>query len=79
MTGAEWTLARWHARKAVKQELLGQGLKLSHVEASEISRKANQYIEDHPEVLALACESYRRLVADGRLRPPRQRKSVQHL
>jgi hypothetical protein len=74
MNGAVMTLARWHARQAVKRELLAQGLKLSHIEASEITRAANQYIIDHPEVLALACESYRSLVASGRLRPPRKPK-----
>jgi hypothetical protein len=79
VTGAEFTIARYYARKAVKAELLGQGLKLSHVEASEITRKANQYIDDHPEIIAFASERYRSLVASGRLRPPRRRKPVQHL
>ena len=74
MTGAEMTLARWFARQAVKRELQAQGLKLSHIEASEITRSANQYIDDHPEIVALASESYRSLIASGRLRPPRRRK-----
>jgi hypothetical protein len=33
MTGAEWTLARYYAKQAVKRELQAQGIKLSHVEA----------------------------------------------
>jgi hypothetical protein len=74
MTGAEFTIARYYARQAVKRELLGQGLKLSHVEASEITRKANQYIEDHPEIIAFASERYRSLIASGQLRPERKRK-----
>ena len=78
MNGAVMTLARWQARKAVKAELLAQGLKLSHIEASDITRKANQYIDDHPEIIALASESYRSLIASGRLKPPRRRKLVQH-
>jgi hypothetical protein len=72
MNGAVMTLARYHARQAIKRELLGQGLKLSHVEASEITRKANQYIENHPEIIAFAAERYRSLVASGRLRPPKK-------
>ena len=77
MNGAVMTLARWHARQAVKRELYAQGFKLAHYEASELTRKANRYIEDHPEIVALASETYRSLVASGRLRPPRQKKPVQ--
>ena len=40
MTGAEWTLARYHARQAVKRELQAQGFKLAHYEACEITRTA---------------------------------------
>lgn len=72
MNGAVMTLARWHAKQAVKKELYAKGVKLAHVEACEINRAANQYVEDHfPEIIALANESYRRLVATGRLKPPR--------
>ena len=53
MNGAVMTLARYEARQIIKRELYGQGIKLSHVEASEITRKANQYVEDHPEIIAL--------------------------
>src|SRR5215831_18440169 len=74
MNGAVMTLARWHARQAVKRELYAQGIKVAHVEASEITRAANQYVDDHPEIIAKACESYRSLVASGRLRPPRKLK-----
>ena len=74
MSGAVMTLARWHARQAIKRELQAQGVKLSHVEACEITIAANRYIDDHPEVIALASERYRSLVASGRLRPPRKRK-----
>jgi hypothetical protein len=75
MNGAVMTIARYHARQTIKRELLAQGLKLSHIEASEITRKANQYIDDHPEIITLATESYRSLVASGQLRPERKRKS----
>ena len=53
MNGAVMTLARWHARKAIKRQLYAQGFKLSHIEASEITRAANQYIDDHPEIISL--------------------------
>ena len=72
MNGAVMTLARWEARQVIKKELLAQGIKLSHVEASDITRAANRYIDEHPEIIAKACESYRNLVASGRLRPPRR-------
>ena len=51
MTGAETTLARFYARQAIKRELLGQGLKLSHVEPSEITAAANVYLSQHREEL----------------------------
>jgi len=74
MNGAVMTIARYHAREAVKQELRSRGIKLLQVEASEISRAANQYIDDHPEIIAKAWDSYGRLVALGRIRPPRKPK-----
>ena len=74
MRGAEMTIARYYAREAVKRELRSRGIKLQHVEAGEITRAANQYIVDHPEIIAFASERYRSLVASGRLRPPRKRK-----
>ena len=74
MTGAEWTLARYYAKQAVKRELQAQGIKLAHVEACEIVRAANQYIDDHPELIAFATERYRYFVESGRLRPPRKLK-----
>jgi hypothetical protein len=57
-----------------KANLYGQGIKLVSIEACEISRRANQYIDDHPEIIALASARYRSLVASGRLRPPRKPK-----
>jgi len=72
--GAIMTLARWHAKQAVKKGLYAQGIKLAHVESREITLAANQYIGEHPEIIALAIESYRRLVLSGRLRPPRKLK-----
>ena len=74
MNGSVMTLARYYARQAIKRELYGQGIKLASVEAIEITRSANQYIEDHPEVIAFATEQYRSLIASGQLRPPKKQK-----
>jgi hypothetical protein len=74
MNGAVITLARWHARKEIKRQLYAKGIKLAHVESSEITIAANRYIDDHPEIITFATEEYHRLVASGRLRPPRQKK-----
>ena len=74
MNAAVMTFARWHARKAVKRELYEQGIKLLDVESRENTLAANRYIDDHPGIMTLVCESYRTLVASGRLRPPRKRK-----
>ena len=74
MNGAVMTLARYYARQAIKRQLYGQGIKLQNVETREITVAANQYIEDHPEIIAFASERYRSLIASGRLRPPRQKK-----
>ena len=72
MNGAVMTLARWHARQAVKRELYAQGIKLAHVESCEITRAANQYVEDHPEIIAFATEQYQDFVKRGILRPERK-------
>ena len=74
MTGAEMTLARWFARQAVKRELCAQGIKLSHVESCEITRRANRYVEDHPEIIAFATERYHDFVKRGVLRAPKERR-----
>jgi hypothetical protein len=68
------TIARYYAREAVKRELYAQGIKLQQVESCEITRAANQYIVDHPEILAFATERYRSFVESGRLKPQRHRR-----
>jgi hypothetical protein len=68
------TLARYYAKQAVKAQWLGQGIKLVHVEASELSRAANVYLDNHPELIAFATERYRSFVESGQLKPPRNRR-----
>ena len=78
MYGAVMTLARWEARQIIKRQLYAKGIKLAHVESREITIAANQYVEDHPEVIALATERYRDFVKRGILKPERKpRKASQ--
>ena len=72
MNGAVMTLARYHAREAIKRELRAQGIKLAHVESCEITIAANKYIDDHPEIIAFATERYHDFVKRGVLRPERK-------
>ena len=72
MNGAVMTLARYYARQAVKRELYAQGIKLAHIESCEITRTANQYVDDHPEIIAFATERYHDFVKRGVLRPERK-------
>ena len=78
MMSAVMTLARWQAREVIKRQLYAQGIKLQSVEASEITRAANQYVDDHPEIIALATERYHDFVKRGILKPERKlRKASQ--
>ena len=76
--GAVMTLARYEARQIIKRQLYAQGIKLAHVESCEITIAANKYIDDHPEVIALATERYWDFVKRGILKPERKpRKASQ--
>jgi hypothetical protein len=78
MNGAVMTLARYHARQTIKKKLYDQGIKLAHVESREITIAANRYVDEHPEVMALATERYRDFVKRGILKPERKpRKASQ--
>ena len=78
MNGAVMTLARWHARQAVKRQLYAKGIKLATVESREITIAANKYVDEHPEVIALATERYWDFVKRGILKPERKlRKASQ--
>ena len=72
MNGAVMTLARWEARQIIKRQLYDQGVKLQSVESREISIAANRYVDEHPEVIALATERYRDFVKRGILKPERK-------
>jgi len=74
MNGPVMTIARYHAREAVKQELRSQGIKLQQVEAGEISRAAIVYLDNYPELITFATERYWDCVKRGLLKPPRNRR-----
>jgi hypothetical protein len=54
-------LARSAARKAVTEQLRGQGVRVSHVPYAEIVSRASAYIADHPELYREALERAQRL------------------
>jgi hypothetical protein len=72
MNGSEFALARYYALQAVKQQWKDRGKRLP--EFGELRREANDYLDNHPELIEFATERYRSLVASGRLRPPRKLK-----
>ena len=72
MNGAVMTLARWEARQVIKRQLYAQGIKVAHVESCEITLAANRYVEEHPEIIALATARYEDLVKRGVLKLPRK-------
>jgi hypothetical protein len=76
MYAAVMTLARYEARQIIKKQLYARGIKLQCVEAAEITKAADQYIDDHPEFLALAAAQYRSFVERGLLKPPRNRRKA---
>ena len=49
-----------------------KGSSFQRIEACEITRSANQYIVEHPEIIAFATERYRDFVKRGLLRPERK-------
>jgi len=48
-------LAQHSARKAVKEHLRSQGVKLSYVPAREINARAKAWLKEHPEIIREAC------------------------
>jgi hypothetical protein len=78
MHGAVMTLARYEARQIIKRQLYAQGIKLQTVESREITIAANRYVDEHPEIIALATERYHDFVKRGILKPERKpRKASQ--
>jgi hypothetical protein len=59
MGGHIMTLARFEARKAVKEIFRRQGLKVAHIKSNEITKAANAYLLEHPELIDQAAERFR--------------------
>ena len=67
-------LARLAAKRAVQDELRGQGVRVSLVKPAEISVRANEYLRQHPEL-------YQEALVRAQLmgcfeKPKRRRRSV---
>ena len=58
-------LARRSAVKAVKRQFQAQGLKLHRMAHREIVAAANDYLANHPELIAEAKETVLRWQAEG--------------
>jgi hypothetical protein len=63
--GAINILARQAAKKAVKEELRDQGVRVSLVKPAEIAAKAQAYLADHPEVCREALRQALRMKLPG--------------
>jgi hypothetical protein len=61
MNATVMALARLTAIKAIKQNLQAQGLKLAHVERQMIVSTAHKYLDEHPELIAEAAETVRKV------------------
>src|SRR5271154_30892 len=59
------TEARRRSIKAVKRRYQAQGLKVHHFSLREIVAAANDYLRDHPELIAEAAEVVERWRAEG--------------
>jgi hypothetical protein len=57
--GAIITLARYTARKRIKEDWLAQGAKLSEITAADVVWWAEALIAEHPEMLDQAKEMIR--------------------
>ena len=64
-TTAVHVLARLAARRAVKDELRAQGIRVSLVKPAEISARAQVYLQAHPELYRAALERAQRMTAEG--------------
>jgi hypothetical protein len=69
MSAAVMTLARQRAIKAVTQRIRDQGHKPQYMARSEIVAAANEYLPNHPELIAEAKETVLRWYFEGMFGP----------
>jgi hypothetical protein len=65
ITRASFVLALERARNAVKEELKKQRVRIADVEAKEITARAREYLEAHPELVAEARPVVESWIARG--------------
>ena len=59
MNGVVMCLARFHAKRLIKQDWLDQGRKLSEISARDLTSFANSYLAGNPELIEQAAETVR--------------------
>ena|SRR5215471_9744441 len=59
--GIARALALHLARRAVERQLRVKGLRMSYIPFAQISEQARAYLADHPELLAQAVETVRKI------------------
>ena len=65
MRAAVMVLARRNAIKAAKRQFMARGVKLQRMSHREISAAADEYLANHPELIAEAKETVVRWHAEG--------------
>jgi hypothetical protein len=78
MTGATMTEAMRLARGMVKNELKRERIRLADVEAREITSRAKDYIEAHPELIDDAACTIREWFARGVFGKRAQKEFIKH-
>lgn len=66
ITTASFVLAQFRARNVVKDKLKRQGRRLADFEAREITALANEYLRQHPELVANARPIVESWIKQGR-------------
>jgi hypothetical protein len=69
MSAAVMTLARQRAIKAVKRQIRDRGQKSQYMAQGEIVAAANEYLPNHPELIAEAKEIVLRWHVEGMFGP----------
>jgi len=80
ITTAAVVLAQLQARRAIKQQLQRQGVKVAHLAAREITALASEYLAAHrEELMPSAIEMIERWTAEGVFGKRAQRSQAQRL
>ena len=77
MNGSEFALARYYALQAVKQQWKDRGKRLP--EFGELRREANDYLDNHPELIEFATERLPQPCCKWSIATTEKTKAVQDL